>query len=58
MHKKQQVSGKVTATDAKGYYRFANLPPDTYVVTATAFGFTTMRREGLLIEVATYRCSI
>ena len=32
-------------TDANGYYRFANLPPGTYTVTATASGFETTKRE-------------
>src|SRR6202008_5129366 len=30
---------KSISTDANGYYRFANLPPGTYTVTATASGF-------------------
>ena len=32
-------------TDSNGYYRFANLPPGTYTITATASGFETTKRE-------------
>jgi len=35
------VGNKVIATDATGYYRFANLPPGDYTVTVTAQGFET-----------------
>ncbi len=45
------VGSKEIETDASGYYRFANLPPGSYVVTATAKGFKTIKREGLSIEV-------
>jgi hypothetical protein len=38
-------------TDSSGYYRFANLPPGTYVVTAKATGFSELKREGVVIEV-------
>lgn len=33
------VGSKETKTDAAGYYRFANLPPDTYTVVVKAQGF-------------------
>lgn len=45
------VGNKETQSDRNGYYRFANLPPATYTVTATAKGFNTMKREGVTIEV-------
>jgi hypothetical protein len=46
------LAGNKTAnTDSSGYYRFANLPPGSYVVTVTAKGFRTTKREGLIIEV-------
>ena len=45
------VGKKDTNTDAAGYYRFANLPPGIYAVTITAKGFSTQKREGLVIEV-------
>jgi hypothetical protein len=42
---------KELETDSSGYYRFANLPPGTYNITATAKGFRTLKREGLSLEV-------
>ena len=46
------LAGKKEAdTDGAGYYRFANLPPGVYAITITAKGFTTQKREGLVIEV-------
>ena len=45
------VGRKETDTDGSGYYRFANLPPGTYVLTITAKGFSTLKREGLTIEI-------
>jgi len=45
------VGNKTTNTDANGYYRFANLPPGSYVITVTAKGFRTTKREGLIIEI-------
>jgi hypothetical protein len=45
------VGDKTTLTDKQGNYRFANLPPGPYVVNVTAKGFTTLRREGLVLEV-------
>jgi hypothetical protein len=45
------VGGKAATTDKQGNYRFTNLPPGPYVVTARAKGFTTVRRERLIIEV-------
>jgi hypothetical protein len=45
------VGNKTANSDGSGYYRFANLPPGSYVVTVTAKGFRTSKREGLVIEV-------
>jgi hypothetical protein len=45
------VGNKTANTDASGYYRFANLPPGSYLVTVTAKGFRTTKREGLIIEI-------
>ncbi|MGA3372503.1 MAG: TonB-dependent receptor [Terracidiphilus sp.] len=45
------VGSKQVVTDSSGYYRFANLPPGVYIITATAPGFETLKREGLVIEV-------
>ena len=41
----------VTAvTNEEGYYRLINLPPGTYVLTAELTGFSTFKREGLLLR--------
>ncbi len=41
----------VTAvTDSAGYYRLLNLPPGTYVLTAELAGFSTYKREGILMR--------
>ena len=45
------VGSKEIETDGSGYYRFANLPPGTYTLTVTAKGFSTVKREGLNLEV-------
>ncbi len=45
------VGSKEISTDGSGYYRFANLPPGSYIVTVTATGFRTLKREGIVIEV-------
>ena len=42
---------KSLTTGASGYYRFANLPPGTYTITASATGFQTVKRENVTIEV-------
>jgi Carboxypeptidase regulatory-like domain len=39
------VGTKSVDTDASGYYRFANLPPDNYTISVTAKGFSTAKRE-------------
>ena len=39
------VGTKTVTTDASGYYRFANLPPDKYTIEITAKGFSTAKRE-------------
>jgi Carboxypeptidase regulatory-like domain len=42
-----QVAG---VSDAAGYYRLLNLPPGTYTVSAELAGFSTYRREGILMR--------
>jgi Carboxypeptidase regulatory-like domain len=44
-------ASKEIETDGNGYYRFANLPPGTYTITATVKGFRTVKQGGLIIEV-------
>ena len=45
------VGSKEAQTDGSGYYRFANLPPGTYTLTVTAKGFSTVKRDSLILEV-------
>ena len=37
-------------TDSSGYYRLLNLPPGTYAITAELSGFSTSRREGIIMR--------
>lgn len=41
----------VAVTDAQGLYTFTNLPVGTYTMVFTLQGFTTVRREDILVEV-------
>ncbi|MGA9884136.1 MAG: TonB-dependent receptor [Candidatus Acidiferrales bacterium] len=45
------VGTKVSDTDAKGYYRFANLPPGTYDLKASSKGFESFDRGNLSVQV-------
>ena len=45
------VGSKNSETDSAGYYRFANLPPGFYTLTAKATGFSQLKRDGIAIEV-------
>src|SRR5215467_3780536 len=45
------IGTKKMDTDAAGYYRFANLPPGTYILTVTASGFRTYRQENIQLLV-------
>ncbi len=38
-------------TDATGTYHFLNLPPDTYTVTAKMIGFSTVKRDDILLSL-------
>lgn len=40
-------------TDSGGYYRLLNLPPGTYTITAELAGFTSYRREGIVMRAGT-----
>jgi hypothetical protein len=45
------VGSKNSEADSAGYYRFANLPPGIYTLTAKATGFSELKRDGIVIEV-------
>jgi hypothetical protein len=45
------VGTKTITTDERGYFHLSNLPPGTYSVTVTMKGFTTLKRQGLTLEV-------
>jgi hypothetical protein len=45
------VGLKTVITDSKGYYHIENLPPGDYVITVQAKGFSTLKREGLTLQV-------
>lgn len=45
------IGSKELVTDGSGYYHFANLPPGTYALTASAKGFKTSKITGLTIQV-------
>ena len=40
---------KSTVTDSEGLYRIVDLRPGTYTLTATLPGFTTVKREGIVL---------
>src|SRR5581483_4177141 len=41
----------VEVTDVQGLYRLENLPPGEYTVVYSLQGFTTVRRQGIRVEV-------
>src|SRR5688572_6766911 len=40
-----------TVSDTQGMYRFENLPVGFYTITFSLSGFTTVRQEGIRVEV-------
>ncbi|MGH2400141.1 MAG: carboxypeptidase-like regulatory domain-containing protein, partial [bacterium] len=44
------IGPSVAVTESDGGYRLVNLPPGTYVLEAELPGFTTFRREGILLR--------
>src|SRR5262249_32817025 len=44
------LTPSVTVTDSAGNYRLINLPPGTFTVAAQLAGFSTARREGILLR--------
>ena len=46
------INPAVAVTESDGTYRLVNLPPGTYTVQAELPGFTTFRREGVLLRAA------
>ena len=46
------ISPSVAVTESDGSYRLVNLPPGTYALQAELPGFSTFRREGVLLRAA------
>ncbi len=46
------ITPSVAVTETDGSYRIVNLPPGTYALQAELPGFTTFRREGILLRAA------
>jgi len=46
------ITPEVTVSESDGTYRLVSLPPGTYAVQAELQGFTTFRREGILLRAA------
>ena len=46
------IAPAVAVSESDGTYRLVNLPPGTYTVQAELQGFTTFRREGVLLRAA------
>jgi len=44
---------RTTKTDAQGTYQFLQIPPSTYIVTATAAGFSGVKEDGVKLLVNT-----
>src|SRR5262245_42927071 len=42
---------RTLVTEGDGAYRFLNVPPGTYTLTATLQGFRTVIREGVVVAV-------
>src|SRR5688572_8310030 len=43
---------QAVTSDSSGNYQFLQLPPGTYRLEATLQGFTTFRRDGIIVEAA------
>src|SRR3954454_1490860 len=41
---------RTVASDGTGQYRITDLPPGTYVLSFSLSGFTTVKREGLIVS--------
>src|SRR5688500_19168020 len=46
------ITPSTGVTDDTGYYRLINLPPGEYTVTAELPGFSTYKRDGILLRAA------
>src|ERR1700727_582640 len=43
---------RTVKTDDQGSYQFLEVPPSTYVMTVTASGFATTKRENVVLQVS------
>ena len=44
------ITPRTAVTDARGYYRLANLPPGTYTLTGELTGFSVYKQEGVRLR--------
>src|SRR4029453_8795570 len=49
---RQAIAPVVAGTDASGEYRLSNLAPGTYTLTMELTGFSTVRREGIVLRAS------
>jgi hypothetical protein len=52
LNNKSTGFARTVTTDDQGAYQFLEVPPSTYVLTATAAGFSTTKRENLVLQVS------
>ncbi len=52
-HSPALLTPAVAVSDDAGYYRLLNLPPGTFEITAELSGFSTHRREGIIMRAGT-----
>src|SRR5215204_6685816 len=48
----QAIAPAVAVTDASGEYRLTNLAPGTYTLTMELAGFSSVRREGIVLRAS------
>lgn len=52
LNNKDTGFSRIAKSDDQGTYQFLEVPPSTYVLTATSEGFATVRRENVVLQVS------